>query len=170
MREIPGLVRYSIRGDLRRIESWWRDGGVYVPGTVIQFRRGGNLRGYVGFGWGSRQKTHTWMVDADATLWLKATFEPGRDYSLVVEAQPADASPSAPKRVLVRVNGVEVGRIVSTGPTSDFETYRFAVPTGVLSRSSDTGILFAAEAGPGGNGDRSNARLAVRTVELRPMP
>jgi hypothetical protein len=169
--EIPGMVRYSIRGDLPCVESWSRSAAAYVPGTVILFRRGGNLGDYAGFGWGYRQKTHTWMVDPDATLGLKAAFEPGRDYSLAVEAEPTDGSPSAPKRVLIRVNGVEVGQVVSVSPTSTFETRRFVVPAAVLSRSPDTVILFSAEAVSGAAGrGRSNARLAVRSVELRPAP
>jgi hypothetical protein len=75
---IPGLVRYSVHGDLPRVESWSREPTAYEPGTVIEFRRGGNLGAYVGFGWGHRHEAHTGTVDAEATLWLKGRFEPGR--------------------------------------------------------------------------------------------
>jgi hypothetical protein len=110
---IPGLVRYSIRGDLTSIKSWSREAVAYPPGTVIEFRRGGNLGRYVGFGWGHRQATDTWMVDADATVWLRGRLEPSRDTAIAQEA--GDASPGAPERMRVEVNGVESGR-ASTDP------------------------------------------------------
>jgi hypothetical protein len=170
LQHIPGIQRYWIRGDLTSIKSWSREAAAYAPGTVIEFRRGGNLGRYVGFGWGHRQRTHTWMVDAQATVWLRGRFEPGRDYLLVVEAQPGDASPRAPKRVAVEVNSMEVGEVATTDPTPSFETYRFLVPSNDLSRFPNTLICFSAKARPNANGDPSEARLAVKTVEFRPLP
>jgi hypothetical protein len=163
---IPGLVRYSIRGDISRVESWSREAAAYSPGTVIEFRRGGNLGLYAGFGWGHRQRTHSWMADAKANLRLRGRFEPGRDYVLVLEAEPSAATPEAPQRVAVDVNGVEVGEVVSKGPAPQFETYRFTVPASALSGSPETTISFAAKAGPGDE----RARLAVMSLELRPRP
>jgi hypothetical protein len=168
--QIPGLTRYSIRGDLPRVGSWSREAVAYTPGTVIEFRRGGNLGPYVGFGWGRRQPTHTWMADAQATLWLRGRFEPGRDYLLVLEAQPGGASPAAPKRVAVAVNGVAVGEVATTDPAPSFESYRFTIPANVLSRSPETLICFSAKAPPNADRDPSPAGLAVKTVELRPLP
>ena len=110
------------------------------------------------------------MADAQATLWLRGRFEPGRDYVLVLEARPGGASPAAPKRVAVEVNGMEVGEVASTGPAPSFESYRFRVPSNVLSRSPETLICFSAKAGPNAGGDSPDTRLAVKTVELRPLP
>jgi hypothetical protein len=163
---IPGLERYSIRGDLLSISSWSREPEAYSPEAVIEFRRGGNLGPYLGFGWGYRQKTHTWMVDPEATVWLKGSFVPGRDYELVLGVQPPGGSPAAPTSVAVLVNGVEVGRVSGISPEPDFETHRYTIPAAVLARSPDTGIRFSAEPGPG----RAKARLALRTLELRPAP
>jgi hypothetical protein len=159
-------VRYSIRGDITRPESWSRETADYAPGTVIEFRRGGNLGLYARFGWGDRQKTHSWMADAKANLRLRGRFEPDRDYVLVLEAEPSAATPEAPQRVAVDVNGVEVGEVVSKGPAPQFETYRFTVPASALSGSPETTISFAAKAGPGDE----RARLAVMSLELRPRP
>ena len=166
---IPGLVRYSIRGDLTSIKSWSREAAAYAPGTVIEFRRGGNLGRYVGFGWGHRQATDTWMADADATVWLRGRLEPSRDYWLLLEAKAGDASPGAPERVAVEVNGVEVGQVTTISPTPRFESYRFSVPARVLSQSPDTVIRFSAKSGPS-EGDLPKARLALRTLELRLSP
>jgi hypothetical protein len=163
---IPGLVRYSIRGDITRPESWSRETAAYAPGTVIEFRRGGNLGLYARFGWGYRQKTHSWMADPRATVRLQGRFEPGRDYVLLLDAEPAAATPEAPKRVAVEVNGVEVGEVACADPDPRFETYRFTVPASALSRSPETTISFVVKAGPGDE----EGRLAVRTVELRPRP
>jgi hypothetical protein len=168
--QIPGLTRYSIRGDLRRAGSWSREAAAYTPGTVIEFRRGGNLGRYVGFGWGRRESTHTWMVDAQATVWLRGRFEPARDYVLVLAGQVDDASSAGPTRVTVEVNGVEVGEVTSTNSTPRFETYQITVPASVLSRSPETLICFSAKAGTSADGDPASARLAVETLELRPRP
>jgi hypothetical protein len=164
--EIPGLVRYSIHGDITRPESWSRETAAYAPGTVIEFRRGGNLGLYARSGWGDRQKTHSGMADARASLRLRGRFEPGRDYALLLDAEPAAATPEAPKRVAVEVNGVEVGEVACADPDPRFETYRFTVPASALSRSPETTISFVAKAGPGDE----EGRLAVRTFELRPRP
>jgi hypothetical protein len=164
---IPGLVRYSIRGDLPRVASWSREAEAYEPGTAIEFRTGGNLGRYVGFGWGLRQKARTWMADAEATLWLRGRFEPFRDYWLVLEGRLRRASPA--ERVTVEVNGVEVGE-VTFEPATRLTTYRFPVPASVLSRSPDTLILFSAKAGPDAGERPPEVRLAVKTVELRLMP
>jgi hypothetical protein len=165
--EVPGLVRYSIRGDLATAGSWSRAATAYTPGTAIQFRRGGKVGEYVGFGWGHRQKTHTWMVDPEATLWLKGSFEPGRDHVLIVEAQAPEGTAAEPKAISVQVNGVEVGRIAGTDLVPAFATYRFTVPTGVLARSAETVVRFSARSGPGEDPRSPTARLAVRTLELR---
>jgi hypothetical protein len=167
---IPGLSRYSIRGDLPRIGSWSREAAAYTPGTVIELRRGGNLGQYVGFGWGHRQPTHTPMADAQATLWLRAAFEPGRDYVLVLEAQANAGSAAALERVAIEVNGIEIGEVASTHPVPSFESYRFTVPASVLSRSPDTVICFSAKGGTAPAGGRPEARLAVESVQLRPAP
>jgi hypothetical protein len=104
------------------------------------------------------------MADAKANLRLRGRFEPDRDYVLVLEAEPSAATPEAPQRVAVDVNGVEVGEVVSKGPAPQFETYRFTVPASALTRSPDTTVGFSAKPGPGAE----EARLAVRTLEFRP--
>jgi hypothetical protein len=84
----------------------------------------------------------------------------------VLGVQPPGGSPAAPTSVAVLVNGVEVGRVSGISPEPDFETHRYTIPAAVLARSPDTGIRFSAEPGPG----RAKARLALRTLELRPAP
>jgi hypothetical protein len=170
MPHVPGLERYSILGDLPRITSWLREAEAYSPGTVIEFRRGGNLRLYVGFGWGHRQKTHTWMADAEATLSLRGRFEPRRDYVLALEAQMSPSSTATPRRVTIWVNDVEVGEVLSSETDPRFESHRVTVPARVLSRSPVTVIGFSAQAGTPADGDSPEPRLAVRSVELRPLP
>jgi hypothetical protein len=165
--QIPGLARYWIDGDLSRVESWSREGVPYEPGDPIEFRRGGNLGKYVGFGWARREPTETAMADPQATVWLRGKFEPSREYLLVIEARPVGGlEPGSPAEVAVSVNGVEVGQ-VALGAGAGFETYRFPVPASVLSRSADTLIRFSARA-PGGVPGRGTARLSLRSLELRP--
>jgi hypothetical protein len=165
--QIPGLARYWIDGDLSRVESWSREGVPYEPGDPIEFRRGGNLGKYVGFGWARREPTETAMADPQATVWLRGKFEPSREYLLVIEARPVgELEPGSPAEVAVSVNGVEVGQ-VALGVGAGFETYRFPVPASVLSRSADTLIRFSAQA-PGGVPGRETARLSLRSLELRP--
>jgi hypothetical protein len=163
---IPGLARYWIEGDLSKVDSWSREGAPYEPGNPIEFRRGGNLGEYVGFGWARREATETAMADPQATVWLRGRFEPSREYLLVIEARPVgDLEPGSPAKVAVSVNGMEVGQ-VALGAEAGFETYRFAVPASVLSRSPDTVIRFSAQA-LGAAPCRETARLALRTLELR---
>jgi hypothetical protein len=164
---IPGLARYWIEGDLSRVESWSREGAPYEPGDPIEFRRGGNLGAYVGFGWARREATETAMADPQATVWLRGKFEPSREYLLVIEARPVgELEPGSPAKVAVSVNGVEVGQ-VALGAGAGFETYRFPVPASVLSRAPDTLIRFSAKA-PGVVPGRETARLSLRSLELRP--
>jgi hypothetical protein len=164
---IPGLARYWIEGDLSKVSSWSREGTPYEPGDTIEFRRGGNLGEYVGFGWARREANETAMADPQATVWLRGRFEPSREYLLVIEARPVgELEPGSRAKVAVSVNGVEVGQ-VALGAGAGFETYRFPVPASVLSRSPDTLIRFSAQA-PDGVPGRDSARLALRTLELRP--
>jgi hypothetical protein len=168
--QIPGLARYWIDGDLSRVESWSREGAPYEPGDPIEFRRGGNLGEYVGFGWARRKATETAMADPQATVWLRGKFEPSRGYWLVLEARlVGDVVPGSPERVAVSVNGMEVGQVAPVSPATTFETLRFAVPASVLARSPDTVIRFSAQASGPGPGS-ATARLALRTLELRPAP
>jgi hypothetical protein len=160
---IPGLARYWIEGDLSRVDSWSREGAPYEPGTPIEFRRGGNLGKYVGFGWGRREQDHTPMADAEATVWLRGRFEASRAYALVLVG-----SLPAPEPVSVAVNGVEIGRLVAGSVGNQCETRRLAVPAGVLSGSADTMVRFSATAGAGAG--RSTAGLAVRSLEIDPVP
>ena len=167
--QIPGLTRYTIRGDLPRLESWSREAADYAPGTVIDFRRGQNSGPYRDFGWGRPQPTHTPMADPRATVRLRARIEPFRDYELVLEAQLDGASPPAPGRVRVEVNGVPVGELTGAGPAPPFEEYRLAVPAGVLARSPETAICFSASEGdPASPADPRGARL--QKLELRTRP
>lgn len=166
---IPGLTRYTIRGDLLRHGSWSREAADYTPGTVIDFRRGQNSGPYRDFGWERPQPTHTRMADARATVRLRARIEPLRDYELLLEAQLDDASP--PARVRVEVNGVQVGELVGAGPASSFKEYRLAVPASVLARSPETAICFAARDGhPASDTDPQGARLSLQRLELRSRP
>jgi hypothetical protein len=171
LQSIPGLTRYSIRGDLTKVEAWSREAALYTPGTVLDFRRGGNTGLYLGFGWGRRQPTQTWMVDARATLFLKVAFEPGRDYVLLFDGVLSGASPEATGRVTVEVNGMEIGELTPAGSAGQFKRYRMAIPRGVLSRSPQTTILFSAkEPGAGPGPDLPETRLGVQTLELRALP
>jgi hypothetical protein len=147
------------------VESWSRSATAYAPGTAIEFRRGGNVGDYVGFGAGHRQKTHTWMVDPEATVWLKGVRTRPR-LRVVVEAQaptPAgyaeavaceSATSTRPDRVgqRARLPDVPVHR-----PAACCQVARHGDP--LLGRSSP-----AAEAG------RAEAGLAVSTLELRAGP
>jgi hypothetical protein len=168
--QIPGLARYWIRGDLRRVESWSRQAAAYTPGTALEFQRGGNLGTYVGFGWGRRQEDHTWMADAEATLFLRGRFEPRRACELVLEARMSPPSTAGPQRVTIEVNGVPVGEVLSTDPDPRFERHRFTVPAAALSRSPETLIRFSAKADAPAGGDPPGARLALRSLALRPRP
>jgi hypothetical protein len=169
MPQIPGLARYWIEGDLFRVDSWSRESASYEPGDPIEFRRGGNLGAYVGFGWARREATETAMADPQATVWLRGRFDPSREHLLVIEARPVgDLEPGSPAKVAVSVNGIEVGQIAALGAGARFETYRFAVPASVLSRSPDTLIRFSAQA-PGAAPGRETARLSLRSLELRPQ-
>jgi hypothetical protein len=163
------LTRYSIQGDLTKVESWSREAAYYAPGTVLDFRRGGNTGPYLGFGWGRRQPSQTSMVDARATLFLNVAVEPGRDYVLLLDGSLSGGSPEPTGRVTVEVNGVEVGEVTPGDPAGQFERYRMAVPRGVLSRSPQATILFSVKA-LGAGPDLHDTRLAVQTLELRPLP
>jgi hypothetical protein len=169
LQQIPGLERYSIRGDLPEVGSWSREAASYAPGTVIEFRKGGNLGRYVGFGWGRRQQAQTSMADARATLFLNVAVEPGRDYVLLLDGSLSGGSPETTGRVTVEVNGVEVGEVARGDPAGQFARYRMGVPRGVLSRSPQTTILFSVKA-LGAGPDLPDTRLAVQALELRPLP
>ena len=143
---------------------------MYTPGTVLDFRRGGNTRPYLGFGWGRRQPTQTWMVDPRATLFLKVAFEQARDYVLLLDATLSGASPETSGRVTVEVNDVEIGELTPNDPIGHFKRYRMAVPGDVLSRSPQTTILFSVKKSGAGLGpDLPETRLGVQTLELRPL-
>jgi len=167
---VPGLVQYTIRGDLTKSESWSREAAVYAAGTVIDFRRKESAAKYLGFGWDHRQPTHPWMVDRQATIWLRITREPLRDFELVLQAL-LDSDSAVPARVDVAVNGVTVGELVSARPASQPQSYRLPVSNHVLLRSEDTTIRFSLpEVGGTSKGDRPTTHLAVQMLELRPRP
>jgi hypothetical protein len=168
--QIPGLTRYAIRGDLLKPESWSREAAEYTPGTVIDFRRGQNSGPYRNFGWGRPQPTHIRAANARATLLLRARFEPARDYELVLEAKLDEESPPQSARVRVEVNGVPVGELTGVGPDSQFTEYRLAVPAGVLARSPETMIGFAATGDPASDADPGAAPVLLQTLELRSRP
>jgi len=166
--QIPGIVEYSIRGDLRNGESWSREAVAYTPGTVLDFRRGRqNSSPYLGMGWGLRRPTYQEMVDPQATLSLRALFDPARDYEMVLQAQLYDASPTTPARVTVLVNDLTVGELVSEDPDSAPKEYRLEIPGAVLSRSPDTTITFSAKRSR--QGQKPRETMAVQTFELRPL-
>lgn len=166
---VPGLTRYTIRGDILRPESWSREAADYTLGTVIDFRRGQNSGPYRDFGWERPQPTHTRMGDSRAAVHLRARIDPARNYELVLEAQ-LDAR-SAPERVRVEVNGVPVGELVGAGPVSRFEEYRLAVPADVLARSPETTIRFTAtEDDPASDAVARGARLSLQSLALRSRP
>jgi hypothetical protein len=167
VQRIPGLTRYTIRGDLLRHESWSREPEAYTPGTVIDFRRGQNSGPYRDFGWGRPQPTHIRATHARATLRLRARFEAARQYELVLQAQLDDASPLRSEPVRVDVNGVRVGEVVAMGPGSPFREHRLAIPAGVLARSTDTVIGFSASGGPASDADPRPAPLLLQTLQIR---
>jgi hypothetical protein len=166
---IPGLVRYEVRGRLPEVEAWAREAEAYGLGTAIDFRRGGGSGPYQGFGWGRREATHTSMADAQATIWLRPTFEPASDYLLVMHVRLAGGSPATPARVKVEVNGVLVGELRSLEQDGPFETHRLPVSGAVCSRSPQTTIRFSVEEPVSGSGGAAETRLDVQTVELRPL-
>lgn len=166
---IPGLVVYGIRGDLPRIPSWSRDAAEYAPGAVIDFRRGGNLGRYAGFGWGRRQDEHTAMADPEATLWLRPALEPGRDLEMEVEAAAVGGPPGALVRVEVEVNGERIGE-VATGARGGFERLRLTLPARALARSATTTIAFLARRNGSGTTGGDQNHLALRSLVLRVGP
>lgn len=164
---IPGLVEYTVRGDLTKAESWSRGSAPYTPGTVLDFRRGRqNSKAYLGFGWGLRRPKFQEMVDSRATLFLRASFDPGCDYEMVLQAQVYAASPTEPSSVEVLVDGTKVGELVSEPPGSAPREYRLRIPTTALQGSPDTRITFSAEEAVQG----PREALALQTFELRPLP
>lgn len=168
---VPGLVSYSIRGDLRQAASWRREAAPYAPGSVIDFRRGENAAQYLGFGWGRRQPTHTWVVDPGAGLRLRARFEPDRDQLLVLTAPWLEPSPVEPSRVAVEVNGVEIAELPCADPARPISSRRMRIPASLLSRSPDTEIDFGTKAPGAPTGvDPFEPCLALQTLELRPAP
>ena len=62
LKHIPGIQQYSIQGDLPKRDSWSREAPAYEPGTVIEFRHGGNLGPFVGVGWGQGRRTPGWRT------------------------------------------------------------------------------------------------------------
>jgi hypothetical protein len=169
--QIPGLVPYSIRGDIREPASWWREAAAYTPGTVIDFRRGQNAAQYLGFGWGRRQPTHTWVVDPGATVRLRARFEPNRDHLLVLAAPLLEPLPSDSRRVGVEVNGVALAELSCADPARRPSSYQLRIPASVLSRSPETTISFRTkQRGTHSEADSLDPCLALQTLELRPAP
>jgi hypothetical protein len=168
LQRIPGLARYSIRGDLTDVAAWSREAEAYAPGTPIDFRRGGNAGLYQGFGWGRRETNQTWMADAHADLWLRVAIGPARDYALVVDGMVSGAPSATVAGATVAVNGVEIGSLTSVASAERFETYRLTVPHGLLPQSAQTTIRFSMTAAKRDAG--SEPGLALRTVELRLLP
>jgi hypothetical protein len=72
--------------------------------------------------------------------------------------------------VRVEVNGVPVGELAGVGPDSQFTEYRLAVPAGVLARSPETVIGFAATGDPASDADPGAAPVLLQTLELRSRP
>lgn len=165
--QIPGITRYSIRGDMSLVESWSREAAAYAPGTVLDFRsKKQNSAPYLGVGWGRRTPTHQPMVDPRATLQLRMPSDPALDYRMVLRAQWVTTSATA-DRVAVQVNGVKVGELVSNLPGPPIEEHELSIPAAVLSRSPDTTITFSTEEPLQGEG---RARFGLQTFELRRRP
>lgn len=167
---IPGLIRYTVRGDILKPENWSSEAAAYSPGTVIDFRRGQNSGPYRAFGWGRPQPTFTLMTAATGTARLQARFEADRDYELLIEAQVGGVGRST-TRLSVEVNGARVGELRREGNDDElFRSYRFLVPAGVLARSAETAIAISAdEANLAAGGTREEGPYgALRSLELRP--
>jgi hypothetical protein len=139
---------------------------------VIDFRKSGNSTPYLGFGWSRRESTHTWMAGPRATLWLRVASDGNRDHVLVARAHLPDASPAAPGRVEVRVNGMSVGTISSTGTADAFETFELPIPRRAV-RSSPNWTIALRALKPGSDEDVDDpgaTPLAVQALEIRPQP
>jgi hypothetical protein len=108
------------------------------------------------------------MVDPQATLFLRAPFDPGRVYVLVVQERLYLSSPSTLARVEILVNGVPVGELVSSQQDQVPKEYRLEVPGAVLARAPDTTITFSAVRPPLGPAPRE--ALAMQTLVVRPVP
>jgi hypothetical protein len=168
--QIPGLVRYTIRGDLRRPESWMREATAYAAGTVVDLRRGQNAEQYLGFGWGQREATHTWMVDTYASVRLRLPFAATHEQRLVLETASSGPGEPATRRVSVEVNGVAVGELSCAGAVRHFASHRLRIPRHALARSQDVTIGFRLRSSGGDSGENVPPEpcLALQTLELRP--
>lgn len=170
LRQIPGLTRYTILGDLLQADSWSREAAAYLPGTVIDFRRGRNSGPYREFGWKRPQTTHTSMADVRATVRLRPQVEPAREYELLLEAM-LDSASAGPSRVQVEVNGVTIGEMADADRMGRFQEYRLAVPASVLAIGPETTIRFSTKEGPrGAAAAEEEPSMSLRTLELRRRP
>ena len=134
---------------------------------MIDFRRGQNARSFVGFGWGRRQPTHTWMVDALANVRLRLPAPPTGDQWLVLEIATGDPEPA--RRLSVEVNGSEVAELACAGDSRQFTSHRLRVRRSVLAGSLDVAIGFRLREPAGESGAAAPAAcLALQTLELRP--
>jgi len=169
--EIPGLVRYSINGEVSDPASWRRETAAhYTPGTPINFQRGKqNSKPYIGLGWELRRPSGHPMKDSSATLLLEvAPIDQVRDYELALTAGLDRGSPPSAARVIVAVNGERVGDLV-TRHLGSMDDYRLRVPVAVLQRRVPTEIRFSFAEPPPGE-DHSEAYFLLQTLELRPLP
>ena len=108
------------------------------------------------------------MRDPTATLTMEmAPIDPTRDYELVLRAGLHRGSPPSAARVLVTVNGVRVGDVV-TRALGSMDDYRLPVPVGVLQRRAPTEIRFSFAEPPAG-GDPADTQFTLQTLELRPL-
>jgi hypothetical protein len=107
------------------------------------------------------------MVDPRASLFLRAPFDPDREYEMVIQGWLYHSSAGEPARVQVLVNDTPVGELVSRHPDAEPRGFRIEIAGVDLARKAEATITFVTV--PPDEGKAPREPLALQTFVLRPL-
>lgn len=151
MSEAP-LAAVDRHGDSN---DWLRPWSVYVPGSEIDFRAGGNADLFATGGWSGAEPWGTWTTDTDAAVRLPLERPLGSQATLVIRAQAY----VRPKHPTTRVQVMYEGSVAAewTFDTPEAGEKQIVIPAARIGRDCNPTFTF-------------RNLNAIAPVELRESP
>jgi hypothetical protein len=143
----------------------------YLPGTMIDFRRGGSARWYETGGWDAREDGGSWTVGERSGMLLRLPSPPATDLLLTFKAHASNPPQRPSFEETLRVNDSVVGDWPVTGARIE---KRVRIPQ-VLARSGELRIEFLdhdprSPAELGVSTDDRKLGLAMEAIKIIPAP
>ncbi len=148
-------------------------GAPYLPGREIRFGTGGDASAYQGLGWSYAEPGATWTIGSDATLFLRLSDAPAKNFRLAARLIGFTPPQHPDLHFVVLVNGQRVGEWTARAGESSLECSA-GVPAGLIHHGIN-GIVFHVDdarspAELGISVDMRKLGVALQTLKLDPAP